>query len=255
MTLALYELGGLNDLVCYSLFSWRARMRSRTRGYALIRPVRVSDKAAIAFSGQDKVPILKDGEEMIGFLLDRGVSGSALPGPAVFGGRSRRRSPASSTPWSTGPRSEARAAVHARFAGRRRRGSGALRARSRRLSANRIRSWRPTATRTSRRFRRMLDPVRASLRSQPSSQGHSRPMRTTSCSVRCNGRASSRLPSSGTGRRAPRMARRMLDLDGGLGAPRRAGETMDWNETLGDRVGRLSREAATQTAVVGAGTP
>ena len=48
----------------------------------------------------------------------------------------------------------------------------------------------------------------------------------------------------------------MLDLYGGLGrTSARAGVTMDWTETLRDCVGRLSREAATQTAVVGAGSP
>ena len=36
---------------------------------------------------------------------------------------------------------------------------------------------------------------------------------------------------------------------------RRAGVTMDWTETLRDCVGRLSREAATQPAIVGAGSP
>jgi glutathione S-transferase len=65
MTLTLYELGGLNDRR-YSLFSWRIRMaladRESTVAY---QPVRVSDKAAIAFSRQDKVPILVDGDTVV----------------------------------------------------------------------------------------------------------------------------------------------------------------------------------------------
>jgi glutathione S-transferase len=65
MTLTLYELGGLNDRR-YSLFSWRARMALADRGCAVdYKPVRVSDKATIAFSKQDKVPILVDGDTVI----------------------------------------------------------------------------------------------------------------------------------------------------------------------------------------------
>jgi glutathione S-transferase len=65
MTLTLYELGGLNDRR-YSLFAWRTRMALADRGLAVeYKPVRVSDKAAIAFSKQDKVPILVDGDTVV----------------------------------------------------------------------------------------------------------------------------------------------------------------------------------------------
>lgn len=65
MTLVLYELGGKAGLR-YSQFSWRSRMALAHKGLAFeTRAVRVSDKAAIAFSGQDKVPILLDGETVV----------------------------------------------------------------------------------------------------------------------------------------------------------------------------------------------
>src|SRR5260221_3542362 len=65
MALVLYELGGRND-ARYSLFSWRTRLALAHKGLAAeLRPVRVSDKAAIAFSGQGKVPILVDGEAVV----------------------------------------------------------------------------------------------------------------------------------------------------------------------------------------------
>jgi glutathione S-transferase len=61
----LYELHGLEDRR-YSLFSWRSRLALAHKG---IEPefiaVRISDKQAIAFSGQEKVPILRDGDEVI----------------------------------------------------------------------------------------------------------------------------------------------------------------------------------------------
>jgi glutathione S-transferase len=63
--ITLYELGG-RDGVHYSQFSWRTRMALAHKGLEFQSvPVRVSDKAAIAFSGQDKVPILKDGDHVV----------------------------------------------------------------------------------------------------------------------------------------------------------------------------------------------
>lgn len=65
MALTLFELGGLDDRR-YSLFSWRTRLALAHKGLAAeFKPVRVSDKAAIAFSKQDKVPILVDGDQVI----------------------------------------------------------------------------------------------------------------------------------------------------------------------------------------------
>ena len=65
MALTLYELGGRDDRR-YSMFSWRTRLALAHKGLSVeCRPVRVSDKAAIAFSKQDKVPILMDGDTTI----------------------------------------------------------------------------------------------------------------------------------------------------------------------------------------------
>src|SRR5687768_11907380 len=93
MTLTLYELGGLNDRR-YSLFSWRIRMALAHRGDAVAyRPVRVSDKAAIAFSKQDKVPILVDGDTVVHdswriaqYLDARGGADSLFGVETAFGG-------------------------------------------------------------------------------------------------------------------------------------------------------------------------
>jgi glutathione S-transferase len=65
MALTLYELGGRDDRR-YSLYSWRARYALAHKGLTPeYKPVRISDKAAIAFSKQDKVPILVDGDQVI----------------------------------------------------------------------------------------------------------------------------------------------------------------------------------------------
>jgi glutathione S-transferase len=57
--LELWELGGRDDCR-FSTFSWRARLALHHKGLSFaLHPVAVSDKTAIGFSGQGKVPILK----------------------------------------------------------------------------------------------------------------------------------------------------------------------------------------------------
>ena len=87
MSLALYELGGLNDRR-YSLFSWRTRLALAHKGLTPeYKPVRISDKAAIAFSKQDRVPILIDGEETIhdSFRIAQHLE-KKYPDKPLFGG-------------------------------------------------------------------------------------------------------------------------------------------------------------------------
>ena len=63
--ITLWELGGRDDRR-YSLFSWRTRMALAHKGLAFeAKPVRMSDKAVIAFSGGKTVPIVKDGETVV----------------------------------------------------------------------------------------------------------------------------------------------------------------------------------------------
>jgi glutathione S-transferase len=63
--ISLYELKGKGDRR-YSLFSWRTRMALRHKGLAFeTRPVRLSDKAAIEFSGGKTVPVLKDDDTVV----------------------------------------------------------------------------------------------------------------------------------------------------------------------------------------------
>jgi len=63
--IVLWELGGANDRR-YSLFSWRTRMALAHKALEFeARPVRMSDKAAIAFSGGKTVPVIRDGEDVV----------------------------------------------------------------------------------------------------------------------------------------------------------------------------------------------
>lgn len=63
--ITLWELGGREGRR-YSLFSWRARMALAHKGLQFeTRPVCLSDKAAIAFSGGKTVPVIRDGETVV----------------------------------------------------------------------------------------------------------------------------------------------------------------------------------------------
>ena len=86
--LTLYELGG-NDDVRYSQFSWRTKMALVHKGLSFDTvPVRVSDKAAIAFSNQNKVPILKDGDRVVSdsWAIADYLEQTYPDRPSLFGG-------------------------------------------------------------------------------------------------------------------------------------------------------------------------
>ena len=88
MSLTLFELRA-RDGQRYSQFSWRSTMALAHKGLkAGHRPVRVSDKAAIAFSSQDKVPILVDGEEVIAdsWRIAEHLESRYPDAPSLFGG-------------------------------------------------------------------------------------------------------------------------------------------------------------------------
>ena len=88
MTIELYELQDHTGRR-YSVYSWRTRMALAHKACPFeSRPVKVSDKATIAFSGQTKVPIIRDGETVvfdsmkIAEYLERRYPDS----PSLFGG-------------------------------------------------------------------------------------------------------------------------------------------------------------------------
>jgi len=88
MAIALYELGG-KDGQRYSQFSWRTRLALAHKALDFETvPVAISDKAAIAFSGQEKVPILKDGGKVIAdsWKIAEHLESAYPDRPSLFGG-------------------------------------------------------------------------------------------------------------------------------------------------------------------------
>jgi glutathione S-transferase len=63
--LEMWELGGRGGCR-FSTFSWRTRLALHHKGLAFdVHPVSVSDKGTIAFSGQNKVPVLRHDDRII----------------------------------------------------------------------------------------------------------------------------------------------------------------------------------------------
>jgi len=84
----LWELKGKAERR-YSLFSWRARMALRHKGVPFeSRPVCMTDKAAIAFSGGKTVPVIRDGEAVVrdSWKIAEHLERAYPRGPALFGG-------------------------------------------------------------------------------------------------------------------------------------------------------------------------
>ena len=86
--ITLWELGG-KDGRRYSLFSWRTRMalRHKQLDFETV-PVRMGDKAAIAFSGGKTVPIVKDGETVVrdSWKIAEHLEDRYPRAPTLFGG-------------------------------------------------------------------------------------------------------------------------------------------------------------------------
>lgn len=86
--LELWELGGRRDCR-FSTFSWRTRLALHHKGLAFVlHPVAVSDKAAIAFSGQGKVPILKHDDHVVtdSWVIACYLERAFPDAPSLFGG-------------------------------------------------------------------------------------------------------------------------------------------------------------------------
>ncbi|MDO4681824.1 MAG: glutathione S-transferase family protein [Lautropia sp.] len=66
MSRTLYELAGADPDIRFSPHCWKTRMALAHKGLETEpRPWRFVDKEALAFSGQEKVPVLVDGERVI----------------------------------------------------------------------------------------------------------------------------------------------------------------------------------------------
>ena len=97
MAIVLYDLAGRDPALRFSPYCWRTRMALAHKDLSVETvPWRFTDKAALAFSGQGKVPVIQDGSAVVSdswsiacHLEDRYPDRPSLFGGA--GGRSHAR--------------------------------------------------------------------------------------------------------------------------------------------------------------------
>ena len=92
MVLMLYELAGLDDRR-FSPYCWRTRMAlaHKRLDYETV-PVRFTDKPMIAFSGQERVPVIRDGETVVSdsWAIAQYLEDAYPDAPSLFGGATGR---------------------------------------------------------------------------------------------------------------------------------------------------------------------
>ena len=88
-TRTLYELAGADPDRRFSPYCWRIRFALAHKGLdANLVPWRMTDKDAIAFSGQGKVPVLVDGEQVVydSWKIALHLEQAYPDAPSLFGG-------------------------------------------------------------------------------------------------------------------------------------------------------------------------
>lgn len=88
MPIQLFELAGRDDRR-FSPYCWRTRMALEHKGLGYeTTPVRFTDKDIIAFSGQERVPIIKDGDTVVSdsWAIAEYLEEKYPDTPSLFGG-------------------------------------------------------------------------------------------------------------------------------------------------------------------------
>jgi glutathione S-transferase len=94
MAITLFDLSGKAGRR-FSPFGWRARMALAHKGLerdARVEPIRFSDKAKLAFSGQQLVPVLVDGDDVVSdsWAIACHLEAAYADRPSLFGGDAGR---------------------------------------------------------------------------------------------------------------------------------------------------------------------
>lgn len=90
MTITMFDLAGADPSLRFSPFCWRIRFALAHKGLPVETvPWRFTEREALAFSGQAKVPVIRDGDQVVSdswaiatYLEDH------YPAPSLFGGAS-----------------------------------------------------------------------------------------------------------------------------------------------------------------------
>jgi glutathione S-transferase len=93
MTIVMYDLAGADPEVRFSPYCWRTRVALAHKGLAVETiPWRFTDKEAIAFSGQGRVPVIRDGDRVVSdsWSIAEYLEDGYAERPSLFGGPAGR---------------------------------------------------------------------------------------------------------------------------------------------------------------------
>jgi glutathione S-transferase len=88
MTIELFELAGRDDRR-FSPYCWRTRMALEHKGLAYETvPVRFTDKDLLAFSDQERIPVIRDGDTVVSdsWAIAEYLENTYADSPSLFGG-------------------------------------------------------------------------------------------------------------------------------------------------------------------------
>jgi glutathione S-transferase len=89
MTIVMHDLAGANPALRFSPYCWRIKLALAHKGLAVqTLPWRFTDKAALAFSGQGRVPVIRDGETVVSdsWSIAEYLEEAYPERPSLFGG-------------------------------------------------------------------------------------------------------------------------------------------------------------------------
>jgi glutathione S-transferase len=93
MTIVLHDLAGADPALRFSPYCWRTRMALAHKGLAVETiPWRFTDKEAVAFSGQGRVPVIRDGVRVVSdsWAIAEYLEDTYADRPSLFGGATGR---------------------------------------------------------------------------------------------------------------------------------------------------------------------
>jgi glutathione S-transferase len=89
MTIVMHDLAGADPALRFSPYCWRTRMALAHKGLAVETiPWRFTEKAALAFSGQGRVPVIRAGDRVVSdsWAIAEYLEAAYPDGPSLFGG-------------------------------------------------------------------------------------------------------------------------------------------------------------------------
>ena len=93
MAIVMYDLAGADPALRFSPYCWRARMALAHKNLAVETiPWRFTEKEALAFSGQDRVPVIRDGDRVVSdsWVIAEYLEDAYPDRPSLFGGATGR---------------------------------------------------------------------------------------------------------------------------------------------------------------------